>query len=129
MNASKKFILVAEDDKAYASVYKSKLESEGYEVIAVENGNLALSEMRKRKPDLLILDLVMPEKSGFEVLEELRGDTTLKKIKVIIASNLSQDEDRKKVKELGISDYFVKSDISITEMVERIEKVLLGLPE
>jgi DNA-binding response OmpR family regulator len=120
----KKFIFVAEDDKAYGGVYKFKLQNEGYDVFVEENGGLVLPGLKKRKPDLLILDLMLPEKTGFEILEEVRADKDLKDIKIIIASNLGQEIDKEKVKKFGILDYFIKSDISVFELVERIKKVL-----
>src|SRR5476649_2440288 len=104
---NKKFILIAEDDKAYVSVYKAKLERDGYEVAVVEQGDLVVPELKKRKPDLLILDLMLPQKTGFEILEELRGISSLKDLKVVVSSNLSQEIDKDKVKKLGVTDYFI----------------------
>lgn len=125
MDTPRKFILIAEDDKAYGNVYKAKLTSEGYDIVLVDSGDAVIPELRRRRPDLLLLDLVMPEKNGFEVLEEMRADPALCDIRVLVASNLSQDIDQEKAKKFGVADYFVKSDISITEMVEKIKKVLL----
>lgn len=121
---NKKFIFIAEDDKAYVSVYKAKLENEGYEVMIVERGDLVIPELHKRIPDLLILDLVLPQKTGFAILKELRADAELKDIKVLVASNLSQEADKAKIKKLGVLDYFIKSDISIFELVDKIKKAL-----
>lgn len=121
---NKKFIFIVEDDKAYVSVYKTKLESEGYEVVIVERGDLVISELRKRKPDLVILDLVLPQKTGFAILKEIRSDSGLKDIRVIVASNLSQEGDREKIKKLGALDYLIKSEISIFELIEKIKKAL-----
>lgn len=120
----KKFILIVEDDKAYVSVYKAKLESEGYEVAIVERGDFVISELRKRRPDLVILDLVLPQKTGFAILKEIRSDSELKDIRVIVASNLSQEGDREKIKKLGVLDYLIKSEISIFELIEKIKKAL-----
>lgn len=121
---NKKFIFIAEDDKAYVNVYKTKLASEGYEVAIVEQGDLVIPELRKRKPDLLILDLILPQKTGFAILKELRADDALKDIKVIVASNLSQEGDKEKVKRFGVIDYLIKSDISIFELIEKVKKAL-----
>lgn len=120
----KKFIFIVEDDKAYVNVYKTKLESEGYDVVVVEQGDLVIPELRKRKPDLVILDLLLPQKNGFEILEELRADSQLKDIKIIIASNLSQEVDKERVKKFNVLDYFVKSDISIFELLSKIKEIL-----
>lgn len=121
---TKKFILIAEDDKASVSVYRAKFESDGYEVEVVDRGDLVIPELKKRKPDLLILDLMLPQKTGFEILEELKGINTLKNLKIVVASNLSQDIDKEKVKKLGVTDYFIKSDISIFELIDKIKKIL-----
>lgn len=119
----KKLILIVEDDKAYTRVYKTKLESEGYEVVIAHDGDAGLRELRQRKFCLLVLDLVMPGKNGFDLLVEIRMDDTLKNMKVIVATNLSQDVDKEKAKKFGV-DYFVKSDISVCEMVEKIKNAI-----
>lgn len=119
-----KFIFIAEDDMAYGNVYKTKLEKEGYDVEIVNDGNNVIPELKKRKPDLMILDLMMPHKTGFEILEEIREDPDLKHTKVVVASNLSQDIDREKVEKIGAIDYFIKSDISIFELVEKIKRLI-----
>ena len=121
---NKKFILVVEDDKAYINVYKTKLESEGYEVAIVERGDLVIPELRKRRPDLVILDLVLPQKTGFAILKDIRTDDGLKDLKVIVASNLSQEGDKEKIKKFGVLDYLIKSEISIFELIEKIKKAL-----
>jgi DNA-binding response OmpR family regulator len=120
----KKFILVAEDDKAYANVYQLKLAKEGYEVKIASDGEEALSACRKRKPDLIILDLLLPIMDGFEVLEALRKNKRLKNLKVLVLSSLSQPEDMIKVRRLGALDYLVKSNITIQEIVDKIREYL-----
>lgn len=120
----KKYIIVAEDDKYYANLFKIKLLKEGYDVFIANDGEKALKASRERRPDLLLLDLVMPVKDGFEVLKEIRTDPTLKDLKVIVLSNLGQQEDEKRAEELGVSDYFVKTDISLAEMVNQVKKYI-----
>ncbi|HEX8966126.1 MAG TPA: response regulator [Patescibacteria group bacterium] len=117
----KKYIFVAEDDTFYLNIYQSKLEKEGYEVGIAKNGQQTIEEIKKRKPDLLLLDLVMPIKDGFEVLKEIHDNVTLKGIKVIVVSNLGQEEDVKKAKELGAVDYIIKANMSITQIMEKIK--------
>jgi CheY-like chemotaxis protein len=119
---TKKYILVAEDDKFYANVYRTKLANEGFDVTVVENGKLALEEIGKKKPNLILLDLVMPVMDGFETLKNIRADEGLKDLKVLVLSNLGQEEDIKKVKDLGATEYIVKSNLSIDEMMEVIKK-------
>jgi len=121
---SKKYILVAEDDKFYANIYKTKLAKEGYDVEVAGDGQAVLKLAKKRKPDLVLLDLVMPVKDGFETLKDIRADATLKTIKVLVLSNLGQEEDREKAKQLGADGYVVKSNISIEEMLVAIKKHL-----
>lgn len=116
-----KFVLIVEDDKFYANIYKTKLAKELYAVLVVGDGRKALEAMAARKPDLVLLDLVMPIMDGFETLKAMRADPNLKAIKVIILSNLSQEEDIKKAKQMGAVDYLVKTNMSIKEVTEKIK--------
>lgn len=117
-------ILVAEDDKFYANIYKVKLTKEGYEVMLAENGEQALKLAREKKPDLILLDLIMPVKDGFETLKELKADSSLRDVKVVVSSVLGQEEDIKKAKDLGADGYLVKTDVSIQEMVDKMKEYL-----
>jgi DNA-binding response OmpR family regulator len=120
----KKHILVAEDDKFYANIYRKKLTAEGYDVQIAENGEIALELARKQKPDLILLDLVMPIKDGFSVLKDLKADPNLKDVKVLVLSNLGQDEDVNKAVGLGAADYLVKTNLSIQEMMDKVKEYL-----
>jgi len=120
----KGYILVAEDDRFYANIYKTKLAKEGYEVVVTGDGVQALKVAREKKPALIILDLIMPVKDGFETLKELKADAVLKSVKVVVLSNLGQEEDIEKAKDLGAADYLVKTNLSITEMMEKIKGYL-----
>lgn len=120
----RKYILVAEDDSFYQNLYKVKLTNEGFDVNVASNGKEAIDEVKKRKPDLVLLDLIMPDKDGFEVLREIRGDPQTKDLKVIVLSNLGQEEDIKKVKELGVLDYLIKTNVSIQSVVSKIKEHL-----
>ncbi len=122
MPKNKKKILLAEDDKFIARAYQDGLTRAGYEVVSAVNGQEAIDKIKSEKPDLVLLDLIMPKKNGFEVLEEIKADQTLK-MPVIILSNLSQDSDIEKAKELGAVDYIVKSNFSMKEVIKQIEKV------
>lgn len=121
---TKKIIIIAEDDKFYANIYKVKLSKEGYDVLVVPNGEELLQAARLKKPNLILLDLIMPVKDGFQTLQELKNDKDLKNINVIVMSNLSQPEDVDKAKQLGAIDYYVKSDISVQEMLAKIKRYL-----
>lgn len=120
MNAKNK-ILLAEDDYAISRVYAGGLTHSGFEVIIAINGVDALEKIRINRPDLVLLDLMMPIKNGFEVLEEIRKDDALKDIPVIILSNLGQESDIARSKELGITDYLVKSDTSMKHLIEKVK--------
>jgi DNA-binding response OmpR family regulator len=118
--AKKIRILIAEDEKAIAGALDLKLNYAGFETKVVFNGRDALDSLGKEKFDLLILDIIMPQLDGFEVLANLKKMGL--KIPVIVVSNLSQVEDINKAKELGAVDFFVKSEISLAEVVEKIKK-------
>lgn len=124
MAVEKKYILVAEDDKFYGNIYKTKLTKEGFDVHVAMNGEEAMKSLHERRPDILILDLIMPIKDGFEVLKEIRSDTKLKDLKVLALSNLGQEEDKKRVTELGVLEYLIKTNLSIQEVTAKIKKYL-----
>ncbi|MBL7022048.1 response regulator [Patescibacteria group bacterium] len=119
-------VLVVEDDHFLAKIYKIKLAKENMDAIVCSDGAEALELIKKEKPALILLDMVLPGMNGFEILEQLRKDKSTKKTPVIILSNLGQDADIAKGKELGVIDYFVKSDISIHDVVKKIKENLNG---
>ncbi len=119
---SGKKILIVEDERAMAKVLQLKLTKEGFITDTAFDGEVAISALGKEKYDLILLDLVMPKVDGFGVMQWLKNKSI--KTPVIITSNLSQDVDAKRSKELGAVDYFIKSDIAISEVVERVKKVL-----
>ena len=117
-----KKILIVEDEKPLARVMSLKLSSAGYQTSVSFDGEQALEILSKESFDLIILDLVMPKKDGYFVLSELKRLNI--KIPVIVASNLGQQEDIEKAKKLGAVDYFVKSDITLVEMVNKVKQYL-----
>lgn len=121
------YILIVEDDEFISDVYMRKLAMEGFEVSLARDGEEALRAIRDRKPDVLLLDIMIPLKDGFQVLSELRADAGLSDIRVVVMSNLSQGKDIAHAKELGALDYIVKSNISLPDMVQRIRKALASL--
>ena len=120
MQAKKKILLV-EDDNALASVYQSRLELEGFEVNRVANGEVALSSAVEFKPDLILLDAMMPKINGFDVLDILRNTPETQNVRVIMLTALSQLKDKERAKELGADDYLVKSQVVISDVVDRIK--------
>lgn len=123
---AKKRILLVEDDQALAKVYISRLELEGFEVKHVLNGEDALSAALAFKPDLTVLDAMMPKISGFDVLDILRNTPETMNMRVIMLTALSQAKDKEMAEKLGADDYLVKSQVVIGDVVERI-KYHLGL--
>lgn len=117
-------ILIAEDDKFLANAYRVKLKKAGFEVKIVTDGEEAIIALQSFIPDIILLDLVMPKKDGFTVLQEINANSALKNIPVIVASNLGQKEDIDKAKRLGAKDYIIKSDMGIGEIVDKINAVL-----
>ncbi len=122
----KKKILLVEDDTALASVYRSRLELEGFEINEVHNGEEALSAAMSFKPDLILLDAMMPKISGFDVLDILRNTPELTNIRVVMLTALSQPKDKERAEQLGVDDYLVKSQVVIGDVVARV-KHHLGL--
>lgn len=122
----KKKILLVEDDVALAQVYKSRLELEGFETREVNNGEEALSAAVEFRPDLILLDAMMPKISGFDVLDILRNTPDTTNIRVIMLTALSQPKDKERAEALGVDDYLVKSQVVIGDVVERV-KHHLGL--
>jgi len=117
-------ILIAEDDQFLSKIYKIKLEKAGYSVVIAPDGNQAIKEISKSLPDLILLDLMMPVKDGFTTLEEIKKNPRWTKIPIIVASNLGQPEDIEKAKKLGADDFIVKSDTSLSNVVDKIADFL-----
>lgn len=124
-NISKRILLV-EDDDSLANVYSTRLEAEGFTVQRVANGEDALAAAISFHPDLILLDVMMPKVSGFDVLDILRNSPETANFKVIMLTALSQETDKQRAEELGVDDYMVKSQVVIADVVERI-KHHLGL--
>src|SRR5262245_48570955 len=120
MNAKKRILLV-EDDQALAKVYVSRLQLEGFEVAHVINGEDALSTALQFKPDLIVLDAMMPKISGFDVLDILRNTRETMNVRVIMLTALSQAKDKEMAEKLGADDYLVKSQVVIGDVVTRIK--------
>ena len=127
MEAKKKILLV-EDDEVLASVYRARLEMEDFEVIEVNDGEQALTAALKHRPDLILLDAMMPKISGFDVLDILRNTPETMNLQIIMLTALSQESDRKRAEELGVDDYLVKSQVVISDVIEKIREHL-GLDE
>ena len=118
---SKKRILLVEDDDALASVYRARLELEGFDIREVANGEDALSATLDYKPDLILLDAMMPKISGFDVLDILRNTPETANVRIIMLTALSQLKDKERAEGLGVDDYMVKSQVVIGDVVARVK--------
>lgn len=116
-------VLVVEDDKFLIKAYAAKLKKEGFDTILASNGEDGLRIAAEEKPDIILLDLVMPKKDGFDVLYDLKQNKKLKNIPVVVLSNLGQPEDIEKAKKMGAKDYLVKSNISMKDIVDKIKEL------
>jgi DNA-binding response OmpR family regulator len=119
-----KRILMVEDDDALANVYLVRLQAEGFEVKRVSNGEDALAVAVSYRPDLVLLDVMMPRVSGFDVLDIIRNTPETANMKVIMLTALSQDSDKKRAEALGVDEYLIKSRVVITDVIDRIKKHL-----
>jgi len=117
-------ILLAEDELFLSRTYENKLSLEGYDIQLAHDGEEAIRQILESKPDLILLDLIMPKKNGFEVLEVIKKDELTKHIPVIITSNLGQDSDIEKAMNLGATDYIIKSNISLKDLVMKVKEHL-----
>jgi len=123
MSKSKK-IIILEDDHILLKALNIELISNGFEVLSATDGVAGIKIIEKEKPDLVLLDLVMPKMHGFEVLKKLKNNKNTKNIPVIILSNLGQEEEVKKGMELGAFDYYKKASTDLNELSDKIKKSL-----
>ena len=121
MNGQKKKILLVEDDMALSAVYRSRLEIEGFDVREANNGEDALSATVVYRPDLILLDVMMPKISGFDVLDILRNTPETANVRIIMLTALSQPKDKERAESLGVDDYLVKSQVVIGDVVARVK--------
>lgn len=119
-----KKIMIVEDDRFLSSILKGRLEKEAFLVRQAFDGESALKQLREDRPDLIILDIIMPKMSGFEFLEALASDPQIAHVPVVVASNLGQESDIQKAKELGVVDYYVKVQVSVDDLIKMIKNQL-----
>ena len=119
-----KYILLIEDDPFLIDIYTTKFREANFEVEVVEDGEKALTSLKERKPDVLLLDIVLPNVDGWEILREIREDSNLKDLKVVILSNLGQKEEVEKGFKLGAVKYLIKAHYTPTEVVEEVKKII-----
>lgn len=118
-------ILIIEDDKFLLKLYSNRLKREGFEVAGSLTGEEGMGRIAAEKPDLIILDLILPKKNGFEILSEIKLNPKTKKTPVVILTNLGQDSDRQRGMELGAAAYLVKTDFAVNQLPQIIKEALL----
>ncbi|MDB5178847.1 MAG: chemotaxis protein CheY [Patescibacteria group bacterium] len=128
MKENKARILLVEDDLALATAYKVRMEAEGFDIHHCPNGEEAMQEALRYHPDLILLDIMMPKISGFDVLDILRNTKETAHTKIIILTALSQPSDRQRAKDLGADEFLVKSQAVIADVMKRI-RFHLGIKE
>lgn len=119
-----KKILLIEDDPFLSSLLGNRLKKEGFELESVKRGSDAMKALRDKLPDLILLDIILPGKSGFEVMEDIKSEPQIAQTPVMIISNLGQETDVERGKELGAVEYIIKAKTSIDELVEKIKDFL-----
>jgi len=115
-------ILIGEDDQFLHRALADKLKRAGFKTVSAKNGEEVMKELESEKPDLVLLDLMMPVKNGFEALSEIRAKEETKSTPVIVLSNLGQESDVDKAVGMGANDYFIKSDIQIGTIIEKVKE-------
>jgi len=119
-----KKILFVEDEQTLQKALKEVLEKEGYNVLPASNGEEGLSSAKEQKPNLILLDLILPKMDGFEVLKNLKADNKCKDIPVIVLTNLEGSSDVGRAIELGATTYLVKAQYSLEEVTKKIKEVI-----
>jgi len=117
-------VLLIEDDTFLGNIYKTKFEMEKFKVIVATDGLEGLDMAKKKKPDIILLDILMPKMDGFEVLENLKKDKSLVSIPVVLLTNLGQKDDVDKGLGLGAVDYLIKAHYKPSETVDKVKSVL-----
>ncbi len=113
---------LVEDDQMLSDMYKLKFQKSGFDIVSALDGAAGLEMVQKEKPDILLLDIIMPKLDGFQVLTEIRKTNT--KLPVVLLTNLGQEEDIVKGRKLGATDYFVKSNFTPDAIVEKVRTIL-----
>jgi len=119
-----KVILLVDDDLTLREMYDERLKAEGFDIIQASNGDEAMRKAKESKPNIILLDIMMPKVNGFDVLKDLKADPDLKDIPVIVLTALIQDVDRVQGKKLGAADYIVKSETMPGEVITKIKNAM-----
>lgn len=123
MNKKKK-IMIVEDDEDISKVYEIKFSKEGLDILTAKDGEEAISKISEEKPDFILLDLMIPKKDGFAVLEEIKKNPKLSKIPIVVLSNLGSKVDQKKAIDLGADEFLVKASNPIQTIIDKVIKYI-----
>ncbi len=121
---TKTHVLLVEDDVFLANIYEKKFDLEGFKTSVADNGEKGLAEAKRKQPDIILLDILLPKLDGFAVLAKLKADPATKQIPVILLTNLGQKDDVEKGLESGAADYLIKAHFKPSEVVDKVRKVL-----
>jgi len=125
MDENKKIkVLIIEDDSYISDMYRIKLESENFEVVVAEDGVVGIKQLEKYRPDVILLDVVMPKVDGFSVLKSIKSTDEIKDIPVIMLTNLGQKDNVERGFELGASGYIIKAHFTPSEVVKKVKEIL-----
>jgi len=124
MAENKKTVLLVEDDAMVSSIYQAKLEADDFKVLVAQDGASGLGLAKKGKPDIIMLDVILPGLDGFSVLEGIKKDKIAKSTPVVMLTNLGTEEDKAKGQKMGAADYLVKASLTPGEVSEKIRKIL-----
>jgi len=124
MSDQKVKILLIEDEEMLANMYEAKFQNEGFNIVKALDGEEGLNKAKEILPDFILLDIIMPKMDGFAVLKALKEDDKTKSIPVMLLTNLGQEEDIQRGKELGVVSYLVKANTTPSEVVETVKKQL-----
>ncbi len=117
-------VLLVEDDSMIVEMYKFRLEEEGFDVLVTDKGTEALEIASKEKPNIILLDVILPEVDGFSVLQMIKNNSKTKNIPVVMLTNLGQESDKEKGNQLGAVEYFIKSQHTPAEVLAAIKKII-----
>ena len=123
MSDKAKKILLAEDDPLLIDIYTTKLKEKGFDVIVVDSGERVVETVREERPDVVMLDIVLPHQDGWSILSQIKEDEELKNTKVVVLSNLGQKEEVEKGIKLGAAQYIIKAHYTPSQVVQEIEKL------
>ncbi len=124
-----KKILLVEDEPLLGNLLRQRFEREQFQIVLARDGEEALKALRETQPDLMLLDIILPKVSGFELMEIMKNDPQIAKPPIIIISNLGQDTDIAKGESLGAVQYFIKAKVSIEDIVNKVKNFFTETPE